>query len=288
MQDHAQDRVQGAKRRRNPMSFWMKTCPKCGEAKLVVKDGRFGQFTSCSNYPKCKYIKPKTVGVPCPKPGCGGEIIERRSKRGKVFYGCLKYPDCDFVVWNKPVPEQCPECGAPYLLEKIDEDEKASSATATKNRAATRFPLKATVPRELPLKSGLLKLDQILHLKSEIRDRKLDGRFGTQRAAVQIMVTLRKERHRVPSSAGGGPSGFGRAIPRKPRSHISSRRRGGVVQNFLATPPVRCHQRRLRCFFLMSRPPLLLLRRGFRRTTPLVFHVLFSILDRCWTQRGSA
>jgi DNA topoisomerase-1 len=93
-------------------------CPQCKEAKLVVKDGRFGLFTSCSNYPKCKYIKPKTVGVPCPKSGCGGELIERRSKRGKVFYGCSKYPDCDFVLWNKPIAEQCPSCGAPYLIEK--------------------------------------------------------------------------------------------------------------------------------------------------------------------------
>ena len=94
------------------------TCPQCKEAKLKIKDGRFGAFTSCSNYPKCKYIKPKTVGVSCPKPGCGGEVIERRSKRGKVFYGCSNYPNCDFVVWNKPVPEPCPQCGAPYLLEK--------------------------------------------------------------------------------------------------------------------------------------------------------------------------
>jgi DNA topoisomerase-1 len=94
------------------------TCPQCKEAKLVVKDGRYGAFTSCSNYPKCKYIKPKTVGVPCPKAGCGGELIERRSKRGKVFYGCSKYPDCDFVLWNKPIPDPCPACGAPYLIEK--------------------------------------------------------------------------------------------------------------------------------------------------------------------------
>ena len=93
-------------------------CPKCGEAKLAIKDGRFGEFTSCSNYPKCKYIKPKTVGVSCPKPECGGDIIERRSKRGKTFYGCLNYPKCDFVVWNKPVAEQCPQCGSAFLLEK--------------------------------------------------------------------------------------------------------------------------------------------------------------------------
>jgi DNA topoisomerase-1 len=93
-------------------------CPQCGQAKMVLKEGRFGEFISCSNYPKCKYIKPKTVGVPCPKPGCGGELIERRSKRGKLFYGCIKYPNCDFVLWNKPVREQCPQCGAPFLLEK--------------------------------------------------------------------------------------------------------------------------------------------------------------------------
>ena len=99
------------------------TCPQCKEAKLVIKDGRFGAFTSCSNYPKCKYIKPKTVGVACPKSGCGGELIERRSKRGKVFYGCLKYPACDFVLWNKPVADQCPECGSPYLVEKVTKRE---------------------------------------------------------------------------------------------------------------------------------------------------------------------
>src|SRR5436309_7358942 len=98
-------------------------CPQCGKAKLAMKEGRFGEFIACSNYPKCKYIKPKTVGVACSKPGCGGELIERRSKRGKVFYGCSKYPNCDFVVWNKPVPEPCPECGAPFLLEKATKRE---------------------------------------------------------------------------------------------------------------------------------------------------------------------
>ena len=72
---------------------------------------------ACSNYPKCKYVKQKTIGVACPS--CGqGEIVERRSKRGKTFYGCNRYPDCDFVAWNKPIAETCPECSSPYLLEK--------------------------------------------------------------------------------------------------------------------------------------------------------------------------
>jgi DNA topoisomerase-1 len=91
-------------------------CPTCG-SNLVMKYGRFGEFTACSNYPTCKYVKQKTIGVPCPK--CSqGEIVERRSKRGKTFYGCNRYPDCDFVAWGKPIPEACPQCGNPYLIEK--------------------------------------------------------------------------------------------------------------------------------------------------------------------------
>ena len=97
-------------------------CPKCG-SNLVLKEGRFGPFTSCSDYPKCKYIKPKTIGVPCPRADCGGELTERRTKRGKAFYGCANYPDCDFVVWQKPIPEKCPQCNSPYLLEKSTKKE---------------------------------------------------------------------------------------------------------------------------------------------------------------------
>lgn len=95
-------------------------CPRCGN-NLVVKHGRFGEFTACSNYPSCKYVKQKTTGVPCPN--CSdGELAERRSKRGKTFYGCDRYPDCDFVTWSKPVAEKCPECGSGYLLEKWRKD----------------------------------------------------------------------------------------------------------------------------------------------------------------------
>ena len=93
------------------------SCPRCG-SQMVVRHGRFGEFTACGNYPACKYAKPKTVGVACPKTGCGGEVVERRSKRGKVFYGCSHYPDCDFVSWNRPLAERCPQCGSNYLLEK--------------------------------------------------------------------------------------------------------------------------------------------------------------------------
>jgi DNA topoisomerase-1 len=92
-------------------------CPVDG-AHLVRRFGRFGEFVSCSNYPKCKYIKQQTTGVACPRPGCKGELVVKKSKRGKVFYSCSTYPDCEIVYWDKPVVEACPKCGAPFLLEK--------------------------------------------------------------------------------------------------------------------------------------------------------------------------
>ena len=91
-------------------------CPKCA-SNLVIKQGRFGEFTACTNYPACKYVKQKSTGVLCPKDG--GDIVERKSRRGKVFYGCANYPDCDFVLWNKPIAGTCPECNAPFLVEKV-------------------------------------------------------------------------------------------------------------------------------------------------------------------------
>jgi DNA topoisomerase-1 len=90
-------------------------CPKDG-AQLVRRTGRFGEFVSCSNYPKCDYVKRETIGIKCPK--CGGDIAVKKSKRGKVFYGCVNYPKCDEVYWDKPVAEACPQCNAPFLLEK--------------------------------------------------------------------------------------------------------------------------------------------------------------------------
>jgi DNA topoisomerase-1 len=91
-------------------------CPQCG-SNLALKTGRFGEFTACSNYPTCRYVKQKTIGVKCPE--CSeGEISERRSRKGKTFYGCNRYPDCKFVAWAKPVAEKCPQCGSPYMVEK--------------------------------------------------------------------------------------------------------------------------------------------------------------------------
>jgi DNA topoisomerase-1 len=83
-------------------------CEKCG-APMVIKEGRYGKFLACSAFPKCKNAKPLPIGVKCPE--CGGEIVKRRSKKGRTFYGCSNYPDCNFVVWGKPLEQKCPECG---------------------------------------------------------------------------------------------------------------------------------------------------------------------------------
>jgi DNA topoisomerase I len=109
---------QGGLRAAKPDQILDELCPRCS-ANLVIKQGRFGEFTACTKYPGCKYVKHKTTGVKCPKDADkGGEVVERKSKRGKIFFGCSNYPDCDFVLWNRPVDETCPKCGASFLLEK--------------------------------------------------------------------------------------------------------------------------------------------------------------------------
>jgi DNA topoisomerase-1 len=95
-------------------------CEKCGSP-MIVKTGRFGKFLACSAYPECKTTKPISTGVKCPKDNCGGDIVEKRSKKGKVFYGCSKYPDCDFVSWYKPANEKCPKCGSGFMYDKVSQ-----------------------------------------------------------------------------------------------------------------------------------------------------------------------
>jgi DNA topoisomerase-1 len=94
-------------------------CPECGND-LMWRRGRFGAFIACSNYPTCKYIKKKEareIGLLCPE--CGqGQVVERKGRWGRFFYGCRRYPECKFTAYHKPIPEPCPDCGRPYLLEK--------------------------------------------------------------------------------------------------------------------------------------------------------------------------
>jgi len=102
-----------------------KKCPKCG-AQLVVRVSKYGRFLACSNYPKCKYTfdLENSTGIPCPK--CKtGEIVKRKSKKGKIFWGCSNYPKCDFVLWSEPTGEKCPKCGS--LLVKENKKIKCSN-----------------------------------------------------------------------------------------------------------------------------------------------------------------
>ncbi|HFQ94989.1 MAG TPA: type I DNA topoisomerase [Anaerolineae bacterium] len=87
------------------------TCPECG-GELVIREGRYGKFIGCSNYPTCRYTRPivEDTGVKCPKDG--GRIIKKRSRKGRIFYGCENWPKCDFVTWNEPINVRCPKCGS--------------------------------------------------------------------------------------------------------------------------------------------------------------------------------
>jgi DNA topoisomerase-1 len=91
-------------------------CPDCG-MQLAVKQGPYGEYTGCTS---CKYIRRETTGVACTRPSCKGEIVVKKSKRGKVFYGCSAYPTCDRVYWDKPVARVCPQCQNPFMLEKFN------------------------------------------------------------------------------------------------------------------------------------------------------------------------
>jgi DNA topoisomerase-1 len=95
-------------------------CEKCGKP-MIIKAGRYGKFLACSGYPQCKNVrslnKPVSLGIKCPE--CSeGDIVEKKTRRGKLFYGCSSYPKCDFATWDKPVEEACPSCGNPILVEK--------------------------------------------------------------------------------------------------------------------------------------------------------------------------
>ena len=94
------------------------SCEKCGSPMVIKTSRAGGKFLACTGYPQCRNAKPINIGVDCPEASCDGYIGERRSKRGKVFYGCSNYPKCNFVAWDKPVNKDCPECEAPFLVER--------------------------------------------------------------------------------------------------------------------------------------------------------------------------
>ena len=95
-------------------------CPQCGNP-LTIKNGKYGEFIACTNYPKCKYVRNKTMGFACPK--CGiGEIVQRKNKKGRYFYSCSTYPKCDWITNDKPIAIACPSCGNKYIFEKYSKE----------------------------------------------------------------------------------------------------------------------------------------------------------------------
>ena len=102
-------------------------CPTCSKP-MVIKHGRFGKFIACSGYPACKTTKPVPLGIGCPQPACGGQLVERRTRKGRTFYACTNYPQCTFSVWTRPIPEPCPKCAAPFLTERIARGGKTTRA----------------------------------------------------------------------------------------------------------------------------------------------------------------
>lgn len=94
-------------------------CPKCG-SKMVMRHGRYGPFVACSNYPECKYIKSdkKDTGIKCPEEDCSGTFVQRKTRKGRIFYGCSRYPKCKHATWDEPVDRPCPECEREFVLKK--------------------------------------------------------------------------------------------------------------------------------------------------------------------------
>jgi len=110
-------------------------CPRCG-LPMLVKNGKFGRFLACSGYPGCKTTRPISLGVTCPQ--CGeGQLTEKRTRKGKVFFSCSRYPACEYALWDRPVPEPCPECGHPFLVHK-----------AARTRGSSKSPEGIACPRE--------------------------------------------------------------------------------------------------------------------------------------------
>lgn len=135
-------------------------CDKCNDGTMmVIREGRFGKFLACPNFPKCRNTKPilHPIGVKCPK--CGADILERKSKTGKVFYGCEKYPECDYTTWDKPLNEKCPDCGT-MMVEHVErngskrkfcsnpECSKARPVYASKTAAAKTTEAKTTATKK--------------------------------------------------------------------------------------------------------------------------------------------
>ncbi len=122
----------------SPLELVDKTCEKCGKP-MVIKRGKYGYFLACTGYPGCKHTESvnamnggQATNIACPEKGCDGSLVQRKSKRNKFFYGCSRYPDCGFAMWDKPVNKPCPSCGATFLVEKSTKKEGTFLACTNK------------------------------------------------------------------------------------------------------------------------------------------------------------
>jgi DNA topoisomerase-1 len=139
-----------------PPRMLEESCPTCGNL-LAIRQGPYGEFTACSTYPTCKFIKRETTGVACTRAGCKGEIVVKKSKRGKVFYGCTEYPKCDAVFWDKPVALPCPKCHAPFVLEKFNAKKEETIRSCHTEGCGWKVTLSADgsiIPEEATSKGG--------------------------------------------------------------------------------------------------------------------------------------
>ena len=141
-------------------------CEKCGRM-MVIKLGRYGKFLACPGFPECRNAKPilKDMGVKCPK--CGGSIVERRSRRGRNFYGCANYPDCDYTTWDSPLPEsKCPTCGSFMLSHRARNEE---IIYCSNDACATRadHPINKIIERRKPKTQGADKEKTVAATKAE-------------------------------------------------------------------------------------------------------------------------
>jgi DNA topoisomerase-1 len=112
-------------------------CPESGH-ELVIRWGRYGKFISCSGFPDCRYTEPwlEKIGVSCPKDG--GDLVERKTRRGRTFYGCVNYPECDFTSWKRPLPAPCPNCSGLLVVD----GKRSARCTVCENR----YELEEVVP----------------------------------------------------------------------------------------------------------------------------------------------
>jgi DNA topoisomerase-1 len=124
-----------------PVEMLDEVCPECGNP-LVIREGRYGRFVGCSNYPQCRYTRPLVTdtGVRCPKDG--GRLVQKRSRKGKIFYGCENWPSCDFVTWNEPIDRHCPRCHS--ILTKVGKGNRAMVRCAECDYSAPLSEVMAT------------------------------------------------------------------------------------------------------------------------------------------------